>query len=520
MEVVPTLDKTNPLRVRALFKDLVGSNQRERKYKFEVFRLAFRYCSLCTYGPDFRYCSPACQLYRQHSRAYFESEAAVESGKVASWKAFDAARKEALGTCFETWRECAERYQMAQAMYSLGFVHEHGRGVGAPDASEAIKWYEGAAARGHPEALCALATLHRDGRGLARPDDRRALKLFRGAGKSGNPDALYNVGKIYQLGRAGVPRDLKLGSKLIAAAHVAGPDLARPAACTALAHFKGHFGGHLRGVGAKEERERKARARSAFARDPAEAVRLWEAAAQRGYPRAQYNLGLVYAKGNPEAGVAKDVALAAMHWRGAADQGHAAAQHGLALLFMQGHRNGDPSRGSPSGSPSGEAPAVEAPTRTSVEAPELSSGPSGARSQGSVGARRAVVAGLPDDEESAVELWRRAAGQLHGVANACLGLCAERGVGGFKLGGDRRRALELYQRALDEGFEPARRRIERLRVPGGLRPVEGHAKGRNKNKANKKEPQKEVSVSHESEQYTEETATTGASTSPFWEGFW
>ena len=69
------------------------------------------------------------------------------------------------------------------------------------------------------------------------------------------------------------------------------------------------------------------------ARDPAQALRWFHAAAEQGEPYGQFALGNVYENG---LGVAPDL-RAAVHWyRAAAEQGNQAARNNLGLMFEQG----------------------------------------------------------------------------------------------------------------------------------------------------------------------------------------
>ena len=148
----------------------------------------------------------------------------------------------------------------------------------------------------------------------------------------------------------------------------------------------------------------------------------------RSAPPAQYNLGLLLDKGRH--GGLPDPEAAVRWWRRAADQGHAPALHCLALRFMQ------------------LPPAARRPQ------------PQGGA--GGLAGGLLARAGLPRSEREAVRLWRRAAEQRHGASLLCLALCVEQGLGGCRVDGSR--ALELVQQSLDEGHEPARRHLPRLRV--------------------------------------------------------
>ena len=67
--------------------------------------------------------------------------------------------------------------------------------------------------------------------------------------------------------------------------------------------------------------------------DEAQAARWYKQAADRGFARAQYNLGLLLEDGR---GVTKNEAAAAGYYRAAAEQGFAAAQNNYGLMFSEG----------------------------------------------------------------------------------------------------------------------------------------------------------------------------------------
>lgn len=67
--------------------------------------------------------------------------------------------------------------------------------------------------------------------------------------------------------------------------------------------------------------------------DYAAALRLWRPLAAQGLADAQYNLGLLYAKGQ---GVPQDYAEALKWWRLAQAQGYAGAQYNLGVMFANG----------------------------------------------------------------------------------------------------------------------------------------------------------------------------------------
>ena len=67
--------------------------------------------------------------------------------------------------------------------------------------------------------------------------------------------------------------------------------------------------------------------------DAQQAVTWYRLAAEQGYAKAQYNLGLMYYQGH---GVPQDYKTAVKWYTKAAEQGHTAAQFNLAFIYYQG----------------------------------------------------------------------------------------------------------------------------------------------------------------------------------------
>ncbi|MDO5297605.1 MAG: tetratricopeptide repeat protein [bacterium] len=82
------------------------------------------------------------------------------------------------------------------------------------------------------------------------------------------------------------------------------------------------------------ERLNKAGNDAAERKDYAEAVKYYREAAEKGSPKAQYNLGNCYSKGK---GVDKDPMQAVYWYRQAAEQGFAHAQHNLGCHYIGGY---------------------------------------------------------------------------------------------------------------------------------------------------------------------------------------
>ena len=134
-------------------------------------------------------------------------------------------------------------------------------------------------------------------------------ELSRQAAEQGDAEAQYNLGFMYAEGR-GVSKDEAEVGALVPAGRRSG---AMPVRSTSsrIMYADG------RGV----------------SKDEAEAVRWYRLAADQGYAKAQYTLGVMYAEGR---GVPKDEAEAVRWYRLAADQGLAGAQGDLGFMYADG----------------------------------------------------------------------------------------------------------------------------------------------------------------------------------------
>ena len=200
------------------------------------------------------------------------------------------------------WKRLAEA-GFGPALFNLGVMHEHGRGV-RTDYTAAADWYRRAALKEVPGAFVNLARLHVEGRGVKR-DPTEALHLLEQASQLGSSEAQFNLGAAY-----------------------------------------------MKGLGAKA--------------DPREAAVWFEMAAEQGHSLAAYNLGVMYQTGKgierdlaeaeryfgvgAEAGdalshfalgalmveKATDMKTGAEHLRIAAEAGVVLAQNRLAILLATG----------------------------------------------------------------------------------------------------------------------------------------------------------------------------------------
>jgi TPR repeat protein len=164
--------------------------------------------------------------------------------------------------------------------------------------------------------------------------------------------------------------------------------------------------------------------------DYAAAVREWQPIADGGDPHAQYNLGLLYARG---LGVAQDYDRAIAYYRLAATQGVAAAQYNLGVIYANG-------QGVPVNRQEAAKWFLEAAQQGIVMA---ASGLGRMYDEGE---------GAFKNPAEAVKWYRQAADQ--GVASAAfnLGVMYDLGQGVNK---DYAEAIKWYRKAADAGYAPA-----------------------------------------------------------------
>lgn len=146
----------------------------------------------------------------------------------------DAYGRGDFNAAFKGWRRLADE-GLAPALYNLGVMFEHGRGM-AVDYRRAAAWYRRAARRREPAAMVNLARLLFEGRGIER-DEGEAVRLLEEAASLGSAPAQFNLGVVF-----------------------------------------------LRGMGTAVDIE--------------EAAVWFEMAAEAGHPRAAYNLAVLYQRGD------------------------------------------------------------------------------------------------------------------------------------------------------------------------------------------------------------------------------
>jgi TPR repeat protein len=169
---------------------------------------------------------------------------------------------------------------------------------------------------------------------------------------------------------------------------------------------------------------------SAYAQQSEADRKLFEsvkAKAEKGDPKEQYNLAIIYFVG--KLGVPRDAVEAAKWHRKAADQGHATAQHTLGVMYANGQ-----------GVPKDAGEAVKWYRKAADQ--------EDAGAQCGLGIMYANGEGVPKDASEAVKWYRKAADQGDAGGQCSLGFMYARGEGVPK---DAVEAAKWYRKAADQG---------------------------------------------------------------------
>lgn len=355
----------------------------------------------------------------------------------------------------------------ARAMNAIGYAHDHGIGVPS-DVYKAIGWYRKAEAANDPGALANLAILYREGRGVAR-DDEKAWRLLQKAAELGYGPAMNHLGELYAFG-IGVAQDLEKAvgwwtrsreignsdagwylARYLVRVRATPAEIAEAVPLLREAAEAGNgeaafvlssLYGDGRGVTRNPDKQLKWLYRAIshdhppamlqrgalHARDGKSALaeRFFRMAADKGYPRAQAELGQFYAHKN---GVAEDLVKAVKWYARAADQGDALGQRLLAYAYHAG-------RG------------VDQNPKEAARLYRLAARQGDAYSADNLAVMLLYGLGIPMDKAEALKWSKMAADQGRPVSMNLLANMLERGdLAGRDLTG----ALDLYRRAAGHG---------------------------------------------------------------------
>jgi len=274
------------------------------------------------------------------------------------------------------WYKKAAEQGHAKAQFYLGDIYHRGRGA-PKNVSEGLKWFRKAADQGYPDAQINLAIAYKTGVGVSK-NDAEAFKWFKKAAEQGHADVQGYLGRLYRTGQ-GTPQNKAEAEKWYKKASKQGDFKAQ----NALSLMEGIKEGdadsqaiqgfmHQNGVGTPQNdveaakllekaakqghegaqqyleliegvREGDAKSQTTLGwmylrgdggvKDDAEALRLFQKAADQGHAGAQAILGWMYLRG--EGGV-KDDGQALKLFQKAAEQGHAQAQTTLGWMYLRG----------------------------------------------------------------------------------------------------------------------------------------------------------------------------------------
>ena len=155
----------------------------------------------------------------------------------------------------------------AEAQYYLGRMYEFGEGS-RKDISKAVFWYKKGAYQNNRKAQNNLANLYMDGHGVPK-DWEKAFKLYSLSAAQGTAAARYNLGLMYRRGE-GTERNYTKAFHLFQQAATQGDKLAQHALGVA----------YQNGEGVPANRD--------------EAIKWYKKAAAQGYARSMANLGSLY----------------------------------------------------------------------------------------------------------------------------------------------------------------------------------------------------------------------------------
>jgi uncharacterized protein len=177
------------------------------------------------------------------------------------------------------------------------------------------------------------------------------------------------------------------------------------------------------------------------AQDYHEAIKWFRQSAEQGTANAQYNLGSMYAQGQ---GVAQDYGEAIKWYRLAAAQGNATAQNALGIMYVLG-------RGVPQDD------------KEAIKWVRLAVARGNATAQNTLGGMYQSGRGVPQDNKEAIKWYRLAAAQGDAVAQTNLGVMYQDGQG---VGQDYGEAIKWYQLAAAQGNDKAQNNLRLVAVQG------------------------------------------------------
>ena len=240
------------------------------------------------------------------------------------------------------WYQAAAAAGSVAATNNIGTLHSKGLGV-ERDYVEAMRWFRKAAEAGNTVAMLNVGGLYAEGSGVTK-DSAEALKWYRESAEAGNTDAMTKMGYYYYMGLSVFPdyvQSMKWYMK--GAEHGNGEAMLNVALLYASGKGADQNYGEavkwlLKGAdaGNTEAMNRMGLAYASgkgVAQDYAEAMKWYLRSAEAGNKSAMFNIAGLYAAGK---GVARDD-VAALNWyRKAADAGNKIAMKEIANRYQAG----------------------------------------------------------------------------------------------------------------------------------------------------------------------------------------
>lgn len=317
------------------------------------------------------------------------------------------------------------------AQFYLGLIYSNGKGV-PKNIEESVNWYRKAAEQGYADAQFNLGVIFYIGDGVpknvteamvwwrraAEQGYAGAIEWYRKTAEQGDAIAQLNLGVMYSNGK-GVPKD----------------------STEAVWWY--------RKAAEQGNAEAKVGLEWVSANNDLDSLDTLTQRAELGDTTAQFNLGLIYAKGK---GVAKNVDTSVRWYRMAAEQGDADAQFNLGVIYYNGE--GCPKNDSEAihwwrmAGQLGHAEAIKWYKKIAEQAAEKGD----AFAQNELGWMYAEGKVVPKNEAAAIQWFRKAADQGFSEAQFSLGEICFLGFGVEK---DYKTAREWYKLAASQGHSKA-----------------------------------------------------------------
>lgn len=157
-------------------------------------------------------------LEREETSSDLESlRRAIASGDERAIAALGTMYEQGIGVARDL-REAVKLYKRSnspEALNSLGYFYEQGRGNLRRDDVEAARLFKLASDKGFAAAQCNLGYFYEQGRGGLGRNEHEAVRLYTLSADQGYEVAQYTLGWCYAKGLGGLPRDKVAATRLM-----------------------------------------------------------------------------------------------------------------------------------------------------------------------------------------------------------------------------------------------------------------------------------------------------------------